>query len=72
MLGEEDSRQECVQRPRAGGEFGTSESGKEEQCGWGIVSNGSVEREEAGEGRGLDPRALSTRVRSLGFILSTS
>lgn len=45
---------------------------KEDQCGWSTVSNGSVTREEAGEDRGPDPWASYTRVRSLGFILSTS
>lgn len=46
--------------------------GKEDQCGWSIVGSRSVKREEAGEDRGPDPRASYTRVRSLGFILSTS
>lgn len=59
-----------MKKPRAGAELGTSESGKEDQCGWGIMSNGSVKR-ESGEGRGPDPRALSTGLRSLGFTLST-
>lgn len=56
-----------MQKPRAGWELGTSESGKEDQCGRGIRSNGSVKREEAGVGRGPDPRALSTGVRESGI-----
>lgn len=45
---------------------------KEEQCSCSTVGNRSVKREEDGEDRGPGPRASYTRVRNLGFILSTS
>lgn len=60
-----------MQKFRAGGELGTSESEKEDHCGWGIANNEGVKREASRKGRGPDPKALSTGVRSLGLILGT-